>query len=473
MIKKVSITFFLTLLTLSAGKVKLEDPREMDFSDDTPFIPQEVEQETLSNGITVFLAENHELPLVDVFIAVRAGEVRVPAAEAGFAEILAYIIVEGGSNKIKTRAFRDSLENLGATFRAEPGSKYTDFSLHILSKHLPALLPLAVEAIRFPGLPQEQLEINKKQYLSSYQGRNNDPYSVASRIYWKLIYGRDSPAAREVTPSSLNKITEESLGDFHSANYRPSHVIVGVSGDFRKAEILELLETCLGNWEEPSVNPDPELDMITETAEPGIYLVNWPGAVQTNIWMGYLSFKRDDERYPNALLFTEIYGASRFSRMRLVVREKHGLAYSPYGWVSGGLTVPGTFSTVVGTKSSTTLKALNLLNVIIEDLRTQGVTEEDLTIAKESWLSAFPAHYSQTTKVIKDRMLYYRYSYPVNFWDMLPEKIKPLTQADMGGFASGFLEPSQLRILVVGDTSSFDGSIAEFGAFKVLDPSEY
>jgi len=473
MIKRISLAVFVTFILISAGKVKLEDPRSLEFSDEAIFIPKEIEQETLTNGITVFLAENHELPLVDIFVAVRAGEARVSADAAGLSEILAYMIVEGGSDKVKARSFRDSLESFGASFTVQAGSKYTDFSLHMLAKHVSALLPLAADAIRFPALPQQQLEINRRQYHSSYQGRNNDPSSVASRVYWKLLYGKESPAAREITPSALERITKESLAGFHVKNYRPSNVIVGVAGDFEKDEILELLERNLGDWEEPRIEPDPELDMVAEPAEPGIYLVNWPQAVQTNIWMGYLSFLRKDPRYPHALLFSDIYGSSRFSRMRLVVREKHGLSYSPYGWISGGLTVPGTFSTSVATKSTRTIEALKLLNEIIEDLRTNGVSREDLLLARKSWIHSFPARYSTHSKVLKDRMLYARYSYPLDFTDSLPRRIKSLTSEDMANFTSGFLSHEDLIILVVGDSSSFDGSLVELGEVEMIDPREF
>lgn len=472
MIKRITLVLP-AMLSITWG-IKTEDPRSMDFPLRIDFSPREVQRTTLSNGIEVFLVEDHELPLIDVIFSVRAGESRVPFEEAGLADLLVDLIVEGGSKEVSNQRFHDSLANFGATFEASYGGvRYSEFNLHMLAEHTGALLPLVFDAILHPALPQEKLEISKGRYLTAYQGRNTEPSSVAWRIYSKLLYGNNSPMSREVTPRVLENISVDKLKGFHNLNYRPDLTMIGMVGDFDSEEMVDLLEELLGDWRETVEEPTPELDIITNTADPGVYYVHWPGAVQTNIRMGYLSFLRDDPRYPGALLFSEIYGASRFSRMRLVVREKHGLSYSPYGWVSAGLSIPGSFGTSVLTKSESTNEAVRLVFKIIDELRTDGITDEDLMLAKSSWLASFPEHYSEAEDVLHDRMLYARYGYPLDFWDRLPDKVEPLTREDVNDFAAGFLEPEKLIILVLGDSTGFERFISELGKVTVIDPEEY
>jgi len=473
MIRK-AICLVLTLVFVLLGTgVKIENPRSMEFQARLDFTPREVERITLSNGIEVFLAEDHELPLMDIYISIRAGENRVPTEYSGLATLLADLIVEGGSKTVPKHAFEDSLKNLGASFSVSTIPMYSDFKLHLLSRHVDALLPLAVDALRNPLLPEGQLDLNKGQYLVTYHGRNDEPASAASRIFWKFIYGKESPWAREITPASLEKIDIDALEDFHKANYRPVQVMIGVTGDFEKEAIVGLLERVMGSWKEPDIEPYPELKMVTSSPEPGLYLVPWPEAVQSEIYMGHLSFLRSDPRYPAALIFSEIYGTSRFSRMRLIVREKHGLSYSPYGWVSGGLVEPGTFGTYCATKSSSTFETVNLILDIIESLKSGGVTDEDTKLAKSSWLASFPSRYADPGQVLLDRMIYAKYGYPLYFWDKMPDKIEPLTREDVQGFASGFLNPESLVILVLGDTALFDDSLKFSGEVRMVDRQVY
>lgn len=466
------LPLILSLCVLLQG-AKLKDPRTMEFGASLEFTPHEVERFTLSNGIEVFFVQDHEVPITDIYFSIRAGEDRVSAENAGLAEMLADLIVEGGSKAATKRVFEDSLENFGASFWGYAGTDYAGFTLHLLSEHIPDLLPMVVDVIREPALPQTQLEINKGQRLTSYQGRNTEPSSIANRVFYKLLYGKDSPRAREITPAALQVIDVASLAEFHQANYRPEHTMIGVVGDFEPKVMLDLLERYLGDWQEPETQAWEELDVITESADPGVYLVQRPESVQSNIHMGYLGLLRNDPRYPQALMLSEIFGSSWSSRLHNEVRDERGLAYVTYGWISGGFVAPGSFAAVCITKSETTLQAGGLMVEIIEALSEEGVAEDELKLAKDSWLASFPARYEEPARVLRDRMRYARYGYPVDFWDKMPGRIEPLTCEDVGKFAAEFLKPEDLIILILGDTTAMDGSVSELGEVQIIDSETY
>lgn len=463
-----STVLLLTLYVAALG-ARLADPRDMSFPMRLDFTPHEVERRTLSNGIEVFFIEDHELPLVDVTVSVRAGERRVETPKAGLAEILAYVIVEGGSRTCSRRVFQDSLEKLGASFYARTGAENSSFNLHLLASHVDALLPLAASAVREPALPEEDIVINKKQYLASYLGRNQEPSSVAGRVFSKLIYGSRSPSAREVTPQTLARINRGELQKFHRANFRPTLAMIGVAGDFDPTLMLELLERCFGSWQEPASQPSEELPLVDASAAPGVYLVQWPGAVQSDIRMGYLGLRRDDPRYPASRILSEIYGASRFSRLYYEIRDKRGYAYVASGYVSSGFETPGLFSGVTMTRSQNTLETVDIMLGVVKSLKTEGITADELKLAKSSWLAAFPSYYAESNEVLLDRMNYAAHGYPVDFWDKMPGRVEPLTREEVSDFARDFLKPESLIFLVVGDTAAFDGSLSRFGEVHVLD----
>ncbi|MBD3286463.1 hypothetical protein GF359_07870 [candidate division WOR-3 bacterium] len=464
------LLFFLPLLT---GLAKTKDPRDLEFPTRLEFTPHQVDYHTLSNGIEVFFVEDHEVPLTDIHFFIKAGENRIPGEYAGLAEICAYLITEGGSRTVPKRVFEDSLKNFGASFYGYSGTDEASFTLHLLSKHIPELLPMVVEAIRQPALPENQLAVNKGQYLIGYQSRNSEPSSVASRIFKKLIYGKNSPDVRETTPENLAKITLEKIAEFHKANYRPEHMMIGVAGDFEPKVMLDLLERYLGNWENPSENPWEEIPTYLDPAPGGVYYVHWPEAVQSNVRMGYEGIYRDAPDYPASRLFVEIYGGSWGSRLIKQVRVEKGYAYVAYGVLSSGFTEPGTFRILTSTKTETTVDAIQLILEITRDMKTKGVTEDELRFSKTSWLASFPAYYAEPEQVLFDRMRYAKYDFPLDFWDKLPDKIEPLEVTDVNAFASRFIETEKLVILVLGDSTAFHGSLSDIGEVTIIDPEEY
>jgi zinc protease len=437
------------------------------------FTPQNVERFTLSNGIEVFFTEDHELPLVDIDFLIKTGENRVEPARSGLSDLLCDLIVEGGSRKVPKKAFEDSLQKVGATFRSDAANETSRYTLHLLASSVPALLPMVAGVIREPALPESQIELNKRQYISMYMSRNSEPEDVTRRVFYKLLYGKDSPRAREITPASLELITRKAMQEYHAANYRPSLFMIGVSGDFDPEVMLELLEQSFGDWKEPGKKVSLPYPLISAPAQPGVYFIQWPDAVQSSIYLGHLGILTSDPQYPEAIMFSEVYGLSWTSRIYMIIREQNGLSYSPYGWITPGFTAPGSFASVCLTKSTSTIKATGLILGIIRDLKQEGIKEAELEQAKQSWLATFPAYYEDPRQILSSRMGYAVFGFPVDFWDNMPAKIEPLTRESVSAFAERFLEPDSLIIVILGDSTALDGSVSEFGKVTVIDPEVY
>ncbi|GEM_PF-2644295 len=467
------LSFALVIFPLLLSAAKLKDPRNMTFPVRLDFTPNEVERATLSNGIEVFLIPNHELPLLDVNILVQAGEQRVAAENSGLSELLANMIIEAGGKEITKKSFEDSLYRVGASFDYSSDFESISFKLHMLSKDAASLIPLVAGAIRKPSLPASQLELNKRQYITAYQARNSEQDNVAQRVFKKLIYGTESAEAREITPENLKTITIERLNKYHKANFRPSLVMIGVTGDFEPKVMLELLEASFGNWIEPQEPAWKKSSRYVNPAPPGVYLIPWPGSVQANIRIGYKGILRNDPRYPASRLFVEIYGGGWFSRLHDEIRENRGLAYVTLAYLSSKFSEPGIFAAISMTKTAKSLEALSLMIDIMRNMKNSGITTQELELAKQNWLASFPSHYEYPTAVLYDRMNYAIHDYPIDFWDKLPDRIEPLTKKDINEFARDFLHPESLRILILGDTNYFDGSLSQFGKVTIIDIDKF
>ena len=102
--------------------------------------------------------------------------------------------------------------------------------------------------LRRPAFDPARVELAKLQVRESIRRRNDQPQSVASREFAKLLYGPTHPFAREVSMESVARITRMYLIAFHGATFHPNGLLVGITGDFDKAAVLKALRDLFGDW---------------------------------------------------------------------------------------------------------------------------------------------------------------------------------------------------------------------------------
>ena len=118
-------------------------------------------------------------------------------------------------------------------------------------------------------------------------------------MYEELIYGKGNPITADTTEAGINGITRNDLVAWHKKYWGANNAILVVSGDFKKAEMLQKLEATFGKWRtaEKAVVPIPK---VAQAAKAGVYMVQPEGASpnQGVIRIGHLGLKTDDPDYP-------------------------------------------------------------------------------------------------------------------------------------------------------------------------------
>ena len=157
------------------------------------------------------------------------------------------------------------------------------------------------------------------------------------------------------------------------------------------------------------------------------------------------------------------------SRLFKRVRSDQGLAYDASGYFGAGLDHDGPFYLNCSTKSGNTLKAIKSLLREVDDLRANEVSDEELAVAKDSFLNSFIFNFDTTGKVIGQLLEYEYFGYPADFLEITKKNIEKVTKADVLRVAKQYLVPGRLRFVVLGKPSEFDGTLDEFGKVNKLD----
>ncbi len=430
---------------------------------------------TLSNGLIVYIAEDHEIPWFNASLMVRTGPFLEPKEKAGLDAFTSAIMRSGGSKTMTGEQITERMDFLGGSLgsgggggfggrggRGGGGGDAKSLSIHM--RHVDEGLKIWMDVLSDPAFPEDKLRREKDSAMPAIRNRNRDVSTVAGRVYEQLMYGENSPVTVQRTEAGINSITRDDLVKWYEKYWGAANAILIVSGDFKKAEMLQKLETTFGKWRKAE-KAEPPIPQVQQAAKAGVYMVQ-PESQTPNqgiIRMGHLGLTVDDPDYPAVDLMNYILGGGSFSsRITKIVRTDNGLAYSTGSSFSGGggrggggsgagILYPGTFTASCQTKNSTVVFASQLMLDIIEDVHNGNVSEADLKMAKSARINAFPSLFQGVGAIVQDFARLEFEGRPMNYYDNYVAKYQKVTLDDVRRVARKWLKPDQMVIMVAGN----------------------
>jgi len=431
------------------------------------FHPQQPKRIELSNGMVIFLQEDHELPLIDGTARIRGGSVNETADKTGLIDIYSEVWRTGGTKSQTGDQLDDFLEVRAAKVETGGGPDSTTISFACLKADLDDVFKAFADVLQNPEFREEKIDIAKKGEEDGISRRNDDAGEIAQRELLRLAYGKDNPYARIPEYSSVAAIARQDLIDWHAKYVHPNNIILGITGDFDSAAMEARLRAAFESW--PRSGQLPKNQVEYSPAKPGYYVVPKDDVNQSSIRMVALGTTRDNPDYYAISVFNEAFGGGFSSRLFNDIRTKRGLAYEAGGGIGTNFGHPGILDVSIGTKSQSTIEAIQAAGEDITGLATHPITEEEIQRAKDAILNAFIFRLDSPDKILGERMIYEYYGYPPDWLDKYQAEIKKVTAADVNRVAQKYLHKDQLAVLVVGNTKEFDKPLSSLGTVKEID----
>lgn len=433
------------------------------------FKPQQPRRIELSNGMVIFLQEDHELPLIDGSARIRGGSHDEPEGKAGLTDIYGQVWRTGGTTAQTGDQLDDFLEVRAAKVETSDGPDSTSINWSCLKGDFDDVFKIFADLLQHPEFRADKIDIAKKGADDAISRRNDQIGQIARREAAKLAYGADNPYVREPEYATIAAVTRQDLIDWHGKYVHPNNIIIGVSGDFDSAEMEAKLRAAFDSWPRGSELPKDTVEY--HPAPPGYYLIPKEDVNQSSIHMVALGIKRDNPDYYAVTVFNEAFGGGFSSRLFNDIRTKRGLAYGVGGGIGANFGHPGILQVTIGTKSQSTIEALRAADEDIDNLAKDPITDDEIRRAKDAILNAFIFRLDSPDKILGERLTYEFYGYPADWLDRFPAEIRKVTAADVNRVAAKYLHRDQLAVLVVGNTKQFDKPLASLGAVKTIDIS--
>jgi predicted Zn-dependent peptidase len=323
----------------------------------------------LSNGLVLLGEYMPWLRSASFSMLLPGGTCFEPKGKDGLAGMTSEM-AQRGCGDLDSRRFMERLDSLGIEHGSNITTVHSGFSCAMPSAVLPEAIRLYGMMIQQPHLPADQLDDARSLCLQDLRALDDEPshrcFSELKRFRFPIPFGRISQG----TVQGLEAIKTKDVQQFLARQYTPKGSILAVAGKFDWAQLCEVVEKELGDWQGLPVEQLPELK-----PNYGSRHVDH-SSNQTHLALAYDCAPYEDPQYYEARALVGVLSDGMSSRLFTELREKRGLVYSVFASCFS-LAGQGSVLCYAGT---TTNRAEETLQVVLETINSlgQGITEDEL-----------------------------------------------------------------------------------------------
>jgi len=430
----------------------------------------EIETTTLRNGMKIVVANRGNIPLIDVSIQIDTGSMAAPADAPGLPSFV-FGLMDKGTGKYNANelaAARDKIAMAGS-FRS--GAERSSFAYRILASNLQPSLRLAVEMLRNPTFPDDELSKMKAQMSAYLSNLRHSPSSAASGLFDRAIYGVDNPMGAVWTPELVEQVDQARLGAWHAAEVAPDNMTIYMIGDIDLDTATRALDSSFGKW---SAEADSARRPIGDAKEPNsrVILVDHPGAASSTIVAGHAIGRFDPRAWTTMSIMNRAFGGSFESRLNMNLREDKGWSYGYRSGISrnaSGAMVIRSAGQVQTDKTADSM--LEIRREFEEYVSTRPATALEIDRILLNRTRSLPGLFATNRGFLGSIIDSDGYGLPLDYAESSAERIAAVTLSAVQASAQELIQPGKLTWLVVGDLKEIEASVRAlgFGSVEVWD----
>lgn len=429
---------------------------------------------TMPNGLTVYVIQEHKLPLVSATLMLRSGSAQDPPNLPGLAGFASTMLDEGTSKR-DALGIANELHGLGASLSTGSSLDGSSISCRSLKQTSNAAMAIFSDVALNPAFPEKDLERVRNDRLTSLLEQRDNPNQIAGRVLWNCLYGPTHPYGHVAlgTQESLKKISRDDIVGFYKSTYTPKNAALVLVGDLTEPEAKKLANEALGTWKGPATEiPRPQAGV---TVASRIVIVDKPGSPQTALRVGQLGLMRSDPDFEKLDLANTVLGGLFSSRINLNLREEHGYTYGAF---SALVDSRGQGPIFIGTSVRTDVTGASIEEILkeVNGIRERPITADELKLAKDSSTRSLPALFETTGSTAGTIANIYLYDLPLDYYQTLPGRIAAMALPDVQATAKKYYAPDRMLIVAVGDRGKIEPQITKLKlgqvAFRDLDGKE-
>jgi predicted Zn-dependent peptidase len=309
---------------------------------------------------------------------VRVGSRDETDEQAGISHFLEHLLFKG-TDRFSSREIDEAFDAMGAEVNAGTGKETTSVYSRMLDGHLERAFDVMQDMVLRPSYPD--IDSERQVVIEEIAMYEDEPQDKVHDVLARAIFG-EHPLGRPIIGRAdvVSSVPVPSIADYHDARYVPRNIVVAAAGSLEHERIVELVRGAL-----PDGAAEARRPADSTSPNGGGPTVNFhrKDTEQYHVCLGAHGIPRGDDRRFALRVLDTILGGSTSSRLFQEVREKRGLAYSVYSYVSH-YADSGQIALYVGTRPDNVQEALDVIGSEVRRLLDDGVGEEELERAREN-----------------------------------------------------------------------------------------
>jgi zinc protease len=415
----------------------------------------------LKNGLTVYLMEQHEVPMMNVSVILPAGAI-YDGEKAGLASLTASGLKYGTKNYPKAR-LDEELDFIGASVNTSASKESAGLSAKFAVKDKDKVLEIIKELLTEPVFDTVEFAKEKKRVLVGLEQAKESPRSVIGSYFDKFLYG-DHVYGNVVQGrvSTVSAITVDDLKKFYKENYVPAGSAIAIVGDFNAKEMKVLATKLFSGWQGKQTGINLASKPLPVPPANRVLLVNKDDAKETTFYIGAPGISRNNPDYVSIEVVNTLFGGRFTSMLNDELRVNTGLTYgasSRFVPLKNG----GSFVITTFTATKTTEPAIDKAIEVLNKLHQNGIDETSLASAKNYVKGQFPPRYETSGQLAGLLTQMFWYNFDESFINNFQKNVDGLTVEKAKEIIARYFPKDKLQFVMVGKSAEIKKIAEKYG----------
>ena len=337
-----------------------------------------VKVKTYDNGLRVIVKEIEYVQSVTMGIMVGVGSAHETASENGISHFIEHVNFKG-TEKRNAFDISDEIDSIGAQINAFTSKDVTCYYVKCIEEHVDKSFEILSDIFLNSNYPEEELNKERTVIIEEINMTEDTPDDLCIDKLATAFFGERGYGATILGPiENARRFNREDIFNYRKKYYLPANTVISFAGKVKFEKVLQLVEKYFDSYENNLLFKPNLVDCKFYT---GNSCVIKP-IEQAHIGLAIPSVEITSPIRSASLCLSSILGGGMSSRLFQSVREKLGLAYSVYSFLSSYKETGVTY-VYAGVNQQTVKEAYDCIIDELTQFSEKGITAKELNRAKE------------------------------------------------------------------------------------------
>ena len=430
-----------------------------------PVIPA-IRRAKLPNGLTVLVSERHDLPLVDVRVALRAGSAVEAPGKGGLADLTYEVMLEG-AGRLDGVALAQAFADLGTRARVTTRRDGATFQVTVLASQVDKALGLLAQVVQKPRLARADFKRRKKRQIASLVRSLGNPNYLMGRAIRVAVFGAAHPYGKPSTGTlkTLGGLRLTDARAFYKKHVGPATTALIFSGDVTLEQATAMAKKYLGRWR-GRASTGPAVPAVKATTRARVIVVPKPGLGQTFIAAGRSALATGHPDEWRLVMATTAFGGMFTSRLNMNLREDKGYTYGARASARRGRGA-GWLYLLTPVQADKTAAALKEIFAEMDRLKEKPLTAAEFTLARDGSLRSVSGWFESVSSMGRTMSTIFHQGLPLDRLQRMVKAYGEMTREEAQATGEAYFKKGLMQVVLVGDPDLIKKQVAPLKLGKI------